>query len=185
MTCRGGPLHPYNCGMNPRLGLLQPYPFERLRELLAGVTPQAGLKPINLSIGEPQHPTPQLLKDALSANLGALARYPLSRGLPELRAAMSEWIARRHGLDRFDADKQVIPVAGSREALFSIAQAVLDPAESDALVICPNPLYQIYEGATLLGGAKPHFVNALARKDRKSTRLNSSHIQKSRMPSSA
>ena len=149
--------------MNPRLGLLQPYPFERLRELLAGVTPPAELKPINLSIGEPQHPTPQLLKDALSANLAALARYPLSRGLPELRAAMSEWIARRHGLDAFDADKQVIPVAGSREALFSIAQALLDPTESDALVICPNPFYQIYEGATLLAGAKPYFVNALAR----------------------
>jgi N-succinyldiaminopimelate aminotransferase len=148
--------------MNPRLGLLQPYPFERLRELLAGVTPPAALKPISLSIGEPQHPTPALLKEALSANLSALSRYPVSRGLPELRAAMAGWISRRHGLAPIDAERELIPVAGTREGLFSFAQAVLDPAEGDALVVCPNPFYQIYEGAALLGGAKPYFVNALA-----------------------
>ena len=148
--------------MNPRLGLLQPYPFEKLRGLLAGATPPADLRPISLGMGEPQHPTPSLIKDALTANLGALARYPLTLGLPELRATMAEWIARRHGLGTIDAATQVIPVAGSREALFSIAQAVLDPLESDALVICPNPFYQIYEGAALLGGAKPYFVNAVA-----------------------
>jgi N-succinyldiaminopimelate aminotransferase len=148
--------------MNPRLGLLQPYPFERLRELLAGVAPIAGLRPISLGLGEPQHPTPALIKEALAANLHALARYPVTLGLPELRAALAEWIARRHGLDALDPATQVIPVAGSREALFSIAQAVVDPGESDALVVVPNPFYQIYEGATLLAGAKPYFVNALA-----------------------
>src|SRR5687767_13627874 len=149
--------------MNPRLDLLQPYPFERLRELLAGLTPPAGLGPVNLSIGEPQHPTPALLTDAIKASLGALSRYPMSRGLPELRHAMAEWIVRRHGLDALDPDREIIPVAGTREALFAIAQAVLDPAERDALVACPNPFYQIYEGAALLGGAQPYFINALAR----------------------
>jgi N-succinyldiaminopimelate aminotransferase len=148
--------------MNPRLALLQPYPFERLRELLAGATPPAALRPISLGLGEPQHPTPQFLKDALSANLAGLARYPLTLGLPELRTALSEWLVRRHGLARLDPAKEVIPVNGSREALFSIAQAVLDPSEADALVVSPNPFYQIYEGAALLGGAKPYYVNSLA-----------------------
>jgi N-succinyldiaminopimelate aminotransferase len=146
--------------MNPRLGLLHPYPFEKLRELLADAT-APGMRPINLSIGEPQHPTPAIVTDAL-ANLGAIARYPLTRGLPELRAAVARWIARRHGLAAIDPERQVIPVAGTREALFAIAQAVLDPAEKDALVLCPNPFYQIYEGAALLGGASPWYVNATA-----------------------
>src|SRR5262249_21584261 len=108
-------------------------------------------------------PTPALLTKALAASMDSLSRYPATRGLPELRAAMGEWIARRHGLGSIDIERQVIPVAGSREGLFSIAQAILDPSESDALVVCPNPFYQIYEGATLLGGAKPYFVNALAK----------------------
>ncbi|HUP29730.1 MAG TPA: aminotransferase class I/II-fold pyridoxal phosphate-dependent enzyme, partial [Usitatibacter sp.] len=148
--------------MNPRLGLLQPYPFEKLRELLAGIRPPAGMKPIAMQIGEPQHPTPALITDKLAQSLGGLARYPLTKGLPELRQAMAAWIARRHGLGMIDAESEVIPVSGTREALFSIAQALLDPAESEALVMCPNPFYQIYEGAALLGGAKPYFVNALA-----------------------
>jgi N-succinyldiaminopimelate aminotransferase len=148
--------------MNPRLGLLQPYPFDRLRQLLAGVSPPAGLAPISLGLGEPQHPTPALIKQAVSANLGGLARYPLTAGQPELRAAIAAWIARRHGLAPLDPATQVIPVNGTKEALFSIAQAILDPSESDALVVCPNPFYQIYEGATLLGGARPYFINALA-----------------------
>jgi N-succinyldiaminopimelate aminotransferase len=148
--------------MNPRLALLQPYPFEKLRALMGGVAPPAGVKPINLSIGEPQHPTPALITDRLAASLAGLARYPLTKGLPELRQAMAAWIARRHGLGMIDAESEVIPVSGSREALFSIAQAILDPAEADALVLCPNPFYQIYEGAALLGGAQPYFVNALA-----------------------
>jgi N-succinyldiaminopimelate aminotransferase len=150
--------------MNPRLGLLQPYPFEKIRTLLAGITPPRDLRAINLSIGEPQHATPALVKDAFTANLGGLARYPQSKGLPELRAAMAQWIASRHGLGALDPETQVIPVSGSREAIFSIAQAVLDPAEREALVICPNPFYQIYEGAALLGGAQPYFVNGLAAK---------------------
>jgi len=148
--------------MNPRLELLQPYAFEKLRALTAGVAPPAGLRHINLSIGEPQHPTPALVKDALAANLASLARYPVTRGLPELRAAIAQWLARRHDLASIDPETQVLPVLGSREAIFSIAQVVLDPAERDALVVCPNPFYQIYEGATLLGGATPHFVNAFA-----------------------
>jgi N-succinyldiaminopimelate aminotransferase len=148
--------------MNPRLDLLQPYPFEKLRTLLAGVTPPPGVKPIALQIGEPQHPTPALLKDALTANLGELARYPLTKGLPELRQAIAAWLVRRHGVDGIDAEREVLPVAGSREALFAIAQVLLDPAERDALVVCPNPFYQIYEGAALLGGAQPYFLNASA-----------------------
>ena len=148
--------------MNPRLGLLQPYPFDRLRALLSGVTPPAKLRPISLGLGEPQHPTPAIVKDALVANLAGLSRYPVTLGLPELRAALAEWLKRRHGLAAIDPDKEVIPVNGSREALFSIAQAVLDPDEKDALVAVPNPFYQIYEGSTLLAGARPWFVNALA-----------------------
>ena len=146
-------------GMNPRLDLLHPYPFERLRQLLAGAAPPAGLKPVSLQIGEPQHPAPQLVKDGLVAGLGGLARYPLTRGLPELREALASWLVRRHGLGAIDMETEVLPVAGSREALFAIAQTVLDPAESDALVVCPNPFYQIYEGAALLGGAKPYYLN--------------------------
>jgi N-succinyldiaminopimelate aminotransferase len=145
--------------MNPRLGLLKPYPFEKLRALLAGVAPPAGLAHVNLSIGEPQHPTPPLLKEALAASLGGLARYPLTKGMPELRAAIAKWIEKRHGLPAIDAETQVLPTLGSREALFAIAQTVLDPGEHDALVVCPNPFYQIYEGAALLGGARPFFVN--------------------------
>ena len=148
--------------MNPRLKLLQPYPFEKLRALMAGVNPPPGLAPINLSIGEPQHPTPAFLTQAVAANLAGLSRYPLTNGLPELRQAIAAWLERRHGLARVDPETQVLPTAGSREALFSIAQAILDPLEHDALVICPNPFYQIYEGAALLGGARPFFVNASA-----------------------
>jgi N-succinyldiaminopimelate aminotransferase len=148
--------------MNPRLGLLKPYPFERLRTLLAGATPPAGLAPVNLHIGEPQHPTPDFLKAAVAANANGLARYPLTKGLPELRQAVAQWLARRHGIPAPDADTQVLPVQGSREALFAIAQTVLDPGEHDALVVCPNPFYQIYEGAALLGGARPWFLNASA-----------------------
>jgi N-succinyldiaminopimelate aminotransferase len=151
--------------MNPRLGLLQPYPFERLRALLGGVAAPSGLRPINLSIGEPQHPTPALIKDALTAGLAGLARYPVTKGLPELRGAIAEWLKRRHGLPALDPETQVLPVLGTREALFAVAQVVLDPTERDAIVVCPNPFYQIYEGAALLAGAQPYFVNALAQND--------------------
>jgi N-succinyldiaminopimelate aminotransferase len=149
--------------MNPRLGLLHPYPFERLRGLLAGVTPPAGLRPISLGLGEPQHPTPQLIKDAVVASLDGLSRYPATTGQPELRQAIAQWLVRRHGLAALDPERQVIPCSGSKEALFSIAQAILDPDDREAVALLPNPFYQIYEGATLLGGAKPYYVNALAR----------------------
>jgi N-succinyldiaminopimelate aminotransferase len=148
--------------MNPRLGLLQPYPFERLRALLAGATPPAGVSPISLGLGEPQHPTPQLIKDAVAANLGGLARYPATAGEPRLRATLAAWIARRFALAPLDPETQVIPLNGSKEGIFSLVQAAIDPDEKDALVVCPNPFYQIYEGATLLAGAKPYFVDSLA-----------------------
>ena len=144
--------------MNPRLGKLQTYPFERLRTLLAGVTPNPALRPIDLSIGEPKHPTPALLKDALAGSLDGLAVYPRTAGLPELREAIAAWARRRYGLESLDPETQVLPVNGSREALFSFAQAIIDPGET-ARVVCPNPFYQIYEGAALLAGAAPVFLN--------------------------
>ncbi len=146
--------------MNPRLSLLKPYPFERLRALLAGIEPPAGLRHITLGIGEPQHPTPALIREALTGNLQGLAKYPMTVGLKELRTAIVEWVSRRHGV-ALDVEREVLPVLGTREALFAIAQTVLDPAERDAVVMLPNPAYQIYEGAALLGGANPWYVNAL------------------------
>jgi N-succinyldiaminopimelate aminotransferase len=140
--------------VNPLLAKLQPYPFEKLRALIAGNTPPAGLRPINLQIGEPKHPTPALVKDALAAALDGLAAYPLTVGTPELRQAIARWLARRYGIAQPDPEKQVLPVNGSREALFAFAQTVLDPTR-DAKVVCPNPFYQIYEGAALLAGATP------------------------------
>ena len=145
--------------MNPRLGQLQTYPFDKLRGLLAGVTPNAALKPIDLSIGEPKHPTPALVKDTLAASLDGLALYPRAAGLPELREAIAGWVQRRYRLPKLDPATQVLPVNGSREALFAFAQTVLDGSKPDAKVVSPNPFYQIYEGAALLGGARPVFLN--------------------------
>lgn len=141
--------------MNPLLERLQPYPFEKLRALLSGVTPNAGLRPINLSIGEPKHPTPELVKKALVGALDGLAVYPLTAGLPEFREAVAGWLARRYGIPRPDPATQVLPVNGTREALFAFAQTVLAPG---AKVVCPNPFYQIYEGAALLAGATPVYA---------------------------
>lgn len=138
--------------LNPLLGKLQPYPFEKLRALLAGVTPNPRLKPINLSIGEPKHPTPALVKDALAGALDGLAAYPPTAGLPLLRQAIAGWLARRYGIPQPDTETQVLPVNGTREALFAFAQALLAPG---AKVVCPNPFYQIYEGAAILAGATP------------------------------
>jgi len=143
--------------LNPLLNKLQPYPFARLRELLAGVTPEQGLAPLNLSIGEPRHPTPPVLTDALTAAMGGLSSYPATAGSPALREAIAAWLVRRYGLDALDPATQVLPVNGSREALFSFAQTVVDPG-AGALVACPNPFYQIYEGAALLAGATPVYV---------------------------
>ncbi len=144
--------------MNPRLGKLQVYPFERLRALLDGVKPNPALRPIDLSIGEPKHPTPVLVKDALAGSLDGLSVYPRTAGLPELREAIARWAVRRYSLDTLDPETQVLPVNGSREALFSFAQAVIDPG-AGAKVVSPNPFYQIYEGAALLAGAAPVFLN--------------------------
>ena len=150
--------------MNPRIDLLQPYPFERLRALTAGVTP-AAMPPIRLTLGEPQHPTPPFIRDALVAHLDGLATYPLTAGSDRLREAIAGWFTRRYGLASLDPATQVLPVCGSREALFSFAQAVIAPAHAGAhgpLVACPNPFYQIYEGAALLAGARPVFLNQVA-----------------------
>lgn len=147
--------------MNSRLALLQPYPFERLRALFRGLTPPRELAEIRLSIGEPQHPTPQFIRDALAAGLGGLANYPTTQGVPALREAIAAWLVARYQLAAVDPECEVLPVNGSREALFAFAQAVLGDAGDDALVACPNPFYQIYEGAALLAGARPVFLNTL------------------------
>jgi len=148
--------------MNPLLAQLQPYPFEKLRALIAGVTPLRALGAINLSIGEPKHPTPELIRSAFAGALGGLAAYPATAGLPALRLAIAEWLARRYALPGIDPATQVLPVNGSREALFAFAQAVIDPQGGRALAACPNPFYQIYEGAALLAGATPVFLNSRA-----------------------
>lgn len=164
--------------MNPDLDLLQPYPFERLRQLFATPSPAqsasdidadlAGdrtLAEIKLSIGEPQHATPALIKQALAENLAGLASYPTTQGSETLRAAIAHWINRRYTVPIPDLATQVLPVIGSREALFSFAQTVLDRSRTGngevPRIICPNPFYQIYEGATLLAGGLPLYLNTL------------------------
>jgi len=140
--------------VNPLLEKLQPYPFEKLRRLLDGATGNKNLKPINLQIGEPKHPTPELVTTALVRALDGLSVYPLTAGLPELREAIAGWLARRYSIPKPDPATQVLPVNGTREALFAFAQTILSPGEN-AKVVCPNPFYQIYEGAAILGGATP------------------------------
>lgn len=147
--------------VNPDLSRLQPYPFEKLRHLFAGVKPPTDLAEIKLSIGEPQHATPPFIQQALTANLGGLANYPTTQGSDALRQAIAAWIGRRYGVPVPDAATQVIPVNGSREALFSFAQTVIDRSRSGAKVVCPNPFYQIYEGAAFLAGAEPIFLNTM------------------------
>lgn len=148
--------------MNPHLELLQPYPFQRLRGLLAGVTPPADLPHINLSIGEPKHPTPAVVKQALIDALDGLAAYPATLGSDALRSACAGWLQRRYGVS-VDPAREVLPMCGSREALFSFVQAVIDPlGEQKPVLISPNPFYQIYEGAALLAGAEPYYVNCQA-----------------------
>ncbi len=145
--------------MNPNLNLLQPYPFQRLRELFAGITPNPAYSAINLSIGEPKHATPQLIKDALTQNLAGLATYPTTVGSLALRGAISAWIARRYNIAAPNPEKAILPVNGSREALFAFAQVVIDNTKPNPIVISPNPFYQIYEGAAFLAGAQPYFLN--------------------------
>jgi N-succinyldiaminopimelate aminotransferase len=149
--------------MNPLLSRLQPYPFERLRQLTAGVVPDPELPAISLGMGEPKHATPFFIKEALTAALDGLASYPATAGEPALREAGASWFQRRYGI-ALDAATQILPVNGSREALFALAQTVIDPtqhlAEGGATVVCPNPFYQIYEGAALLAGARVVFANS-------------------------
>ncbi len=152
--------------MNPQLRLLQPYPFERLRQLFAGVEVNQRLAEIRLSIGEPQHATPTLITDALSHSLAGLANYPTTLGSSELRQAIGAWLKRRYQLESIDPESEVIPVNGSREALFAVAQAFVDPSRDEPpLVVSPNPFYQIYEGAAYLAGAEPRFLNTLPADD--------------------
>ena len=143
--------------MNSRLAQLQPYPFEKLRALLAGLTPSG--KPIPLSIGEPQHATPDLIRHAITDHLDGLSVYPATAGQDRLREAIAAWFVRRYRLKALDARRQVLPVNGTREALFAFGQAVIDPSRSRPAVVSPNPFYQIYEGAALLAGAEPLFLN--------------------------
>lgn len=147
--------------MNTQLQQLQPYPFERLRQLFAGVTPPADKNPISLSMGEPRHAAPAFVLAEIAANLHRLSNYPSTAGLPELRQSIAAWLQRRFNLEGVDPEQQVLPVNGTREALFAFAQAVVTPAP-DALVMSPNPFYQIYEGAALLAGATPYFINCTA-----------------------
>ena len=149
--------------MNPNLEKLQAYPFEKLKRLFAGITPNPDYRAISLGLGEPKHATPQLIKDALIANLDGLANYPSTNGQEALRVAISHWLARRYAIPALDPATQILPVNGSREALFSLAQAVIDPSQIEhgkPIVMCPNPFYQIYEGAAYLAGAEPYFANA-------------------------
>ena len=153
--------------MNPNLSLLQAYPFERLRQLFAPVKPNPAYPAISLGIGEPRHATPALIKqaycDAIMDPQGGLSVYPATAGVPGLRQSIARWLDRRYGLT-LDVQTQILPVNGSREALFAFAQTVVDPArrpsssDQPVLVVCPNPFYQIYEGAAFLSGAQPYFV---------------------------
>jgi N-succinyldiaminopimelate aminotransferase len=144
--------------MNPDLARLQPYPFERIRALLEGFTP-ADLPAVSLAIGEPKHPTPDFIHQAIAANLSGLSNYPLTKGIAALREAIAGWLTRRFQLPEgtVDAEQHVLPVNGTREALFAFAQAVVE-RKPGAAMLMPNPFYQIYEGAALLAGAEPVFL---------------------------
>ncbi|ASP38481.1 succinyldiaminopimelate transaminase [Bacterioplanes sanyensis] len=147
--------------MNPDLQLLQPYPFEKLNQLKAAVTPNQQLSHIALSVGEPKHPAPEFVQQAMINNIRRLENYPTTKGLPELNQAIADWAQRRFALNAIDT-QQVIPVNGTREAIFAFTQAVIDRTQPQPLVVSPNPFYQIYEGAAYLAGAQPHFLPCLA-----------------------
>lgn len=147
--------------MNQNLNLLKPYPFQRLRDLFASISPNTQYTPVNLSIGEPKHETPSIIQKSLIEHISGLANYPTTLGSPELRHAIAHWATRRYGIPSLDIDKEIIPINGSREALFALAQAVIDPSKHNPVVISPNPFYQIYEGAAFLAGAEPYFINTL------------------------
>ncbi|MGR9114219.1 MAG: succinyldiaminopimelate transaminase [Gammaproteobacteria bacterium] len=148
--------------MNPNIKHLHPYPFEKLTQLKKGITPASDKTHIALSIGEPKHATPHLIQEALLTHLHGLSNYPTTKGLPELRQAIADWLIRRFKLASggIDPETQILPVNGTREALFSFAQSIIDP-DGAPLVVMPNPFYQIYEGAALLAGAEPFYLNTL------------------------
>ncbi|WP_416189085.1 succinyldiaminopimelate transaminase [Neisseria sp. CCUG17229] len=149
--------------MNSLLSQLKPYPFARLREAMQGLEAPEGVSIVPLHIGEPKHATPKVITDALTASLSELEKYPLTAGLPELHQACADWLAHRYDGLAVDPATEILPVLGSREALFSFIQTVLDPvADSKPVVISPNPFYQIYEGGTILGGGEIHFANCPA-----------------------
>lgn len=150
-----------NENFNQNLSLLQPYPFQRLNQLFADITPNSQYNPVNLSIGEPKHQSPAIIQQSLIDNIAGLANYPTTKGTLALREAISSWAARRFNIPALDVEKEIIPVNGSREGLFALAQAVIDTTKPNAVVISPNPFYQIYEGAALLAGAEPYFINTL------------------------
>ena len=145
--------------MNPDLDKLQAYPFEKLRALFAGVTPATGKSAVSLAMGEPRHAPPAFVLEVLSDSLAQLSSYPATRGSDALRTVIADWLTRRFKLDGVDASRQVLPLNGTREGLFAIAQACVDRSIGGATVACPNPFYQIYEGAALLAGASPHFID--------------------------
>ena len=146
--------------MNPNLALLQPYPFEKLNKLKADAKVTCDLPHIALSIGEPKHESPAFVLNAMADNLDKLANYPSTKGIPELRQAISQWACQRFALNKLDSEHQILPVNGTREAIFAFTQAVIE-SKPDALVVSPNPFYQIYEGAAYLAGAKPHYLPCL------------------------
>ena len=149
--------------MNQNLDLLQPYPFQKLKKLLADTSRSASFKPVDLHIGEPKHSTPDFIRQTMIQHLDGLASYPTTQGSLTLRQSIANWLMQRYHLPVINPETEVIPVNGSREALFSFAQAVVDTTRNESpAVICPNPFYQIYEGAALLAGAQPQFINTAA-----------------------
>ncbi len=149
--------------MNPKIAALHRYPFEKLADLLKGITPPPEKSAISQSIGEPKHAAPDFILEEIRAHLGTVSGYPVTKGIAELRQACAAWATRRFQLSRIalDPERHVLPVAGTREALFSIVQAVVDTSKERPVVILPNPFYQIYEGAVLLAGAEPYYLNTL------------------------
>jgi len=148
--------------MNPDLAKLHPYPFEKLAELQKGCQPPQHLPHIALSIGEPKHPTPGFITEAMISHLHGLSIYPTTAGTAELRQTIANWLDQRFQLDgHINPQTQVLPVNGTREALFAFAQAIID-RDDDPLVVMPNPFYQIYEGAAILAGARMHMLNCTA-----------------------
>ena len=153
--------------MNPDLQYLHPYPFAKLAQLKQGLTPPTELGHISLSIGEPQHPVPLFVLESLIAHLHQLSSYPSTKGYTALREIIQQWLCHRFNIESalLDVDKNIIPVSGTREALFALAQCAIDRTASSPTVMLPNPFYQIYEGAAILAGAKPHYLNCVAEDD--------------------